>query len=131
MKNTTLLLLCLFVLATFQYSFANTNETDAPLEQAFSTPEQTWGQFKTAILEGDFDSAHECCRQDKSKGVLKFKKMGTEKRKNIVESMQEIEKIHLQENTAKYKLIRNSNGSALSTFVYFEKIDNEWKIENY
>lgn len=54
-----------------------------------------------------------------------------EKRESIVQSMQELKKIHLQKDTAKYKLTRNSNGSLLSTFVYFEKIDDEWKIKNY
>ena len=57
--------------------------------------------------------------------------MTAEKRESIVQSMQELKKIHLQEVTAKYKLTRNSNGSLLSTFVYFEKIDDEWKIERY
>jgi hypothetical protein len=57
--------------------------------------------------------------------------MTAEKRESIVQSMQELKKIHLQEVTAKYKLTRNSNGSLLSTFVYFEKIDDEWKIKNY
>ncbi|NOQ67408.1 MAG: hypothetical protein GQ556_09380 [Desulfobacterales bacterium] len=57
--------------------------------------------------------------------------MTAEKREGIVQSMQELKKIHLQKDTAKYKLTRNSNGSLLSTFVYFEKIDDEWKIKNY
>ncbi|MDX2433327.1 MAG: DUF4878 domain-containing protein [Desulfobacterales bacterium] len=97
----------------------------------FATPEQTWSQFKAAILEGDFDTAHKCCTDSKTKGILKFKKMTAEKRESIVQSMQELKKIHLQKDTAKYKLTRNSNGSLLSTFVYFEKIDDEWKIKNY
>ena len=133
MKRTTLLFLCFFILAAFQFSFANTSSDidDSSQPHIFDTPEQTWGLFKTAILEGDFDTAHKCCCQDKSKGVLKFEKMDAIKRTGIVQSMQELERIHLLENTAKYKLIRNSNGSSLATFVYFEKVDNNWKIEKF
>ena len=133
MKHTTLFFLCLFILATFQLSFANSNfdTGDSSQPHIFATPEQTWNQFKAAILEGDFDTAHKCCITSKTKGVLKFKKMAAEKRKSIVQSMQELKKIHLHDDTAKYKLTRNSNGSLLSTFVYFKKVDDEWKIENY
>ena len=60
-----------------------------------------------------------------------FEKMNADKRKNIVQSMQELKKIHQQDNKAKYKLLRQSNGATFSTFIYFEKVDNEWKIENY
>ena len=133
MKRIALLLLCLFILATFQLSFANSNSNIGNSSQPhiFATPEQTWHQFKAAILEGDFDTAHKCCITSRARGVLKFEKMAAEKRKRIVQSMQELKKIHLQEVTAKYKLTRNSNGSHLSTFVYFEKINDEWKIKSY
>lgn len=133
MKRTALLLLGLFIVTTFQVSFANTNSynNDSSQKHTFTTPEQTWGQFKTAILEGDFDTAQKCCCQGKTKGVLKFEKMDAEKRKNIVLSMQNLTKIEQQENKAKYKLMRNSNGTHFFTNVYFEKIDDEWKIEKY
>jgi len=133
MKRTVPLLLSLFILTTFGFSFASatSNSSESLQEQTFATPEQTWDQFKAAILDGDFDAAQKCCCQSNSKGVLKFEKMDAEKRKNIILSMQELTKIHQQEDKAKYKLIRNSNGANFSTFVYFEKIDDEWKIENY
>jgi hypothetical protein len=133
MKRTVFLLLCFFLLATFQFSFANASSNIAEPSQVhtFSTPEQTWNLFKTAILKGDFDTAHHCCSEGKTKAVLKFKKMEVDKRKRIVQSMQELEKIHQQDNKAKYKLLRTSKGANFSTFVYFEKVDNEWKIESY
>jgi len=131
MKRSASLLFSFFVLSAFQLAFANTNGADIPLEQAFSSPEQTWSIFKKAILEEDFDTAQKCCCQDKTNGVLKFKKMTKEKRKSIVQSMQELKKIQQQEDKAKYKLSRNSNGVVFSTFVYFEKINAEWKIATF
>ena len=133
MKRTVFLILCLILLTTFQFSFANTNSNfiEPSQENTYSTPEHTWNLFKTAILEGDFDTAHSCCSEGKTKGVLKFEKMDDGKRKSIVQSMQELEKIHQQDDKAKYKLLRNSNGANFFTFVYFEKVGNEWKIENY
>ena len=133
MKRTVFLIFCLFLLATFQFSFANTssNFIEPSQDNTYSTPEQTWNLFKTALLEGDFDTAHNCCSEGKTKRILKFKKMDAGKRKSIVQSMQGLEKIHQQDDKAKYKLLRNSNGANFFTFVYFEKVGNEWKIENY
>ena len=37
----------------------------------------------------------------------------------------------LQLALCKVKLLRNSNGTNFFTFVYFEKVGNDWKIENY
>ena len=133
MKPVTILLLSLFLLAVFQFSFANTGSDigNSSQPQLFASPEQTWSNFKTAIVAGDFDAAHKCCCDSKGKGVLKFKKMNEDKRISIIQSMQELIKIHLSENKAKYKLTRNANGTNFSTFVYFEKIDNDWKIKSY
>ncbi|MFC1837566.1 hypothetical protein ACFLYW_02670 [Thermodesulfobacteriota bacterium] len=131
MKRTISLLLSLFTLVSFQFSYAATNTDPAVLAQPYSTPELTWSLFKESILKNDFDTAKKCCREGKADGVLKYKKMDTEKRKSIVQSMQELEKIQLQENSAKYKLIRSANGKSFSTFVYFQKIHNEWKIDNF
>ena len=133
MKRTLLLLLGLFILTTFQISFATTNSSnvDSLQDHNFVTPEQTWDQFKTAILKGDFNIARKCCSHGETKGVLKFEKMDDDKRKNIVLSMQELTKINQQENKAKYKLMRSSKGTHFYTYVYFEKINNEWKIKNY
>lgn len=131
MKSLTILLLSLFLLAAFQFSFANTSSDSGDSSQLFATPEQTWSNFKSAIMAGDFEAAHKCCCDSKGKGVLKFKKMNEDKRISIIQSMEELTQIHLQENAAKYKLTRNANGTNLSSFVYFEKIDNEWKIKSY
>ena len=131
MKPFTILLLSLLLLAAFQFSFANTSSDTGDSLQLFAKPVQTWSYFKTAIMAGDFEAAHKCCSDSKSKRVLKFKKMNEDKRISIIQSMQELIQIHLQENTAKYKLTRKANGTNLSTFVYFEKIDNDWKIKSF
>ena len=133
MKRAVSLFLFLFVLALFHFSFANTSPGIAdPLQQhTFSSPEQTWEHFKAAILEGDFETAHKCCCQDKSRGVLRFELMDAEKRKNIVESMGPIEKVEEQENTAMYKVPRTFAGKSFSTYVNFEKVKDEWKIKSF
>ena len=75
MKRTVFLIFCLFLLATFQFSFANTssNFNDPSPDNTYSPPEQTWNLFKTALLEGDFDTAHNCCSEGKTKRILKCK----------------------------------------------------------
>ena len=123
----------LFVLATFQLSMANSNfnEVKAPPEHSFSTPENTWNLFKASILASDYTMARKCCCADGTKRVFKFEKMAAEKRKSLVLSMQPIKKIELQESTAKYEVVRDINGVAFSTFVYFEKVYDGWKIAHY
>jgi hypothetical protein len=131
MKNILSILLCLFVLSSFQSVSATTNDAYTTPEHFSSSPEQTWDQFKAALFSGNFYAARQYCSASNARGVNRFEKMNGEKRKDIVESMQDITKVHLQGDKAKYKLIRNSNGFNLTTYVYFEKISNEWKIENY
>ena len=131
MIRTIPFVIFLFVLATFQFSLANSNIVDVSSEQTFSTPEQTWNLFKTSILSSDYAMAKKCCRAGEIKRVLKFEKMDAEKRKSIVQSMQSIKKIEMQENTAKYEIVREINGVSFSTFVYFEKVDDGWKIARY
>lgn len=127
------LLIFLFVLATFQLSTASSSSdtADSIDSPKFSTPEQTWNVFKTSILAGDYDTAKKCCCAGKTKSVLRFEKMADGKRKNLVQTMQTIKKIEQQEGTAKYEVVRNINGVDFSTFVYFEKVDDDWKISRY
>ena len=133
MRHIAFLLVCFFAATIFQLSLESLYPSVADSSPAFrfATPEQTWDHFKAAILLGDFDAAKKCCSTGKTKSVLKFEKMNDEKRKNLMLSMQQIKKIDLQENTAKYKLVRDINGVAFSTFVYFEKVEDEWKIARY
>lgn len=133
MKRITYLLVCFFAVTVFQLSLGNLypSVADSSLSFLFTTPEQTWDHFKTAILVGDFDAAKKCCSTGKTKSVFRFEKMDDEKRKNLMLSMQPIKKIDLQENTAKYKLVRDINGVGFSTFIYFEKVADEWKIARY
>lgn len=134
MKCITSLLVCFFALiAASQLSSANSTSTttDSFLSHQYSTPEQTWEIFKASILTGDYDTAKKCCCTGKTKCVLRFEKMDDEKRKNLVQSMQPIKKVELQEHKAKYEVVRDINGVAFSTFVYFEKVAEGWKIANY
>ena len=133
MKSIAALLFCLFVLISFHFSPANANPnvSDSPRTSSFSTPERTWSLFKASILAGDYDIAKMCCCSGENKQISRFEKMDEEKRKNLLLSMQSITKIEQQENTAKYKLTRDIKGVAFFSFIYFEKIDDEWKIANY
>ena len=131
MKRVASLLFPLLLVTTIQLASANTNGADTSSEQAFASPEHTWALFKNAILEEDFDTAKKCCCHGKTKGVIKFERMDAEKRKKIVRSMGKIEKVDAGENAATYKVPRHSNGSTFYTYVNFEKVDDEWKIESF
>ena len=133
MKHITFLLVCFFAVIVFQLSLGNLYRSvaDSSLSLLFTSPEQTWDHFKAAILVGNFGAAKKCCSTGQTKSVFKFEKMDDEKRKNLMLSMQPIKKIDLQESTAKYKLVRDINCVAFSTFIYFEKVDDEWKIARY
>ena len=133
MKRAAFLLVCLLGLANFQLSFANNHQDSADALQAhtFATPEETWNHFKSAIMDGDFETAFKCCCPDESRSVLKFEKMAPEKRKTIIESMGPIQKIVQQDKAAKYRLPRNSNGATFYTYVYFEKENAAWKIAGF
>lgn len=132
MKSFTGFLFCLFILVSFHFSpaSANPNSADFFPASSFSSPEKTWSMFRASILAEDYDMAERCC-SGKTKHIRRFEKMDEKKRKNILLSMQSIEMIEQQENTAKYKLTRDINGVAFTTFIYFEKIDGEWKIASY
>jgi len=133
MKHLASLFICLVIIISFQISAASSSSTTAGAlpSQQFATPEQTWQVFKTSILTGDYDTAKKCCCTGKTKCVLRFEKMDAEKRKNLVQSMQPIKKVELQGNRAKYEVVRDINGVEFSTFVYFEKMDDGWKIATY
>jgi hypothetical protein len=131
LKYVSILILLLLSLATVHVTWATANTDAGNPSQIFATPETTWTNFKKAILNSDFDTARNCCCEEKVSGVRKYEKMNLEKRKEIFSSMQELQKVQQHNNTAKYKLTRNINGSKLFSYVYFKKINNEWKIENY
>jgi hypothetical protein len=42
-----------------------------------------------------------------------------------------IKKVYQQEEKAKYQIIREVNGVEIASFVYFARIDNEWKIDHH
>ena len=133
MKHAAFLLFCLLGLANFQLSFANNlqNSADAHQAHTFATPEETWGHFKSAIMDGDFETAFKCCCSGESRAVLKFEKMAPEKRRIIIESMGPIQKIVQQDNAAKYRLPRISSGATFYTYIYFEKENAAWKIAGF
>lgn len=133
MKHAAFLLFCFLLLAPFHIplTYANSDTANPLNSPTFATPEQTWEQFKSALVSGDFKTALQCFCQSESKSVHRFEKMAAEKRESIVESMGKLEKVEQHENEAKYRLPRSAKGATFFTYVYFEKENGDWKIASY
>ena len=136
MKRTVPLLVCLAVLIAVLVSPERSNAyNDSGLEGPstnlqFASPEQTWILYKNALLEGDYELAEKCCSEGKTKQVSVFKRMRESKRQRILQDIKSLEKVYLKKDEAKYKLIKDVNGVDVYSYVYFARIDNEWKIEH-
>jgi hypothetical protein len=137
MKRTTYLLICttLLIAALVSPGQSNTNKDmslkGSPADQQFSSPEQTWTLYKNALLQGNYELAIKCCCPDKTKQVLIFERMSELKRQRILQNMISIEKISQQKDKAKYQMVRKVNGVDVISYVYFARIDNEWKIDDH
>ena len=46
-------------------------------------------------------------------------------------AMNPIKKVVSDENSAKYRLIRNIKGKEITLYVYFVNIFGEWKVDKY
>jgi hypothetical protein len=60
-----------------------------------------------------------------------YEKMRESKRMRILQAITSIKKVYQTEDWAKYKIIRDVNGVDVSSYVYFAKIDDLWKIDHY
>ena len=135
MKHALFFLACLVVLFTgfvpsALSNYASGNYSDAhSTTQKFSTPEQTWGIYHDALQKGDFDLAKKCC-VGKTKHVAIFQRMQETKRLRILQNIKSLDKIHVEGDKAKYRLVKDLNGVDVTSYVYFARIDNQWKIEN-
>jgi hypothetical protein len=136
MKRTVPLLVCFAVLIAVLVSPERSNaNNDSGLESPstnlqFASPEQTWTLYKNALLEGDYELAEKCCCPGKTKHVFVYKRMRESKRQQILQNIKSLEKVYLKKDEAKYKLIKNVNGVDVFSYVYFARIDNQWKIEH-
>ena len=135
MKRITAVAICFCVLFASSLSQSEsefepkTNIT--PQTKGTSSPKRTWVHFKKALISGDYERAYKYCCPESNKFINKFERLGREKVIDIFQSMKPIEKIYQHEDKAKYKVPRNINGKELISYLYFAKIDNEWKINKY
>lgn len=136
MKRAVSLLVCFTVLIAGLVSPAYASSDNGGVleypsaNQQFSSPEQTWTLYKNALLEGDYELAEKCCCPGKTKHVFVYKRMRESKRQQILQNIKSLEKVYLKKDEAKYKLIKDVNGVDVSSYVYFARIDNQWKIEH-
>ena len=136
MKRAVSLLVCFTVLiaglvSPAYSSFDNGGILEYPsANQQFASPEQTWTLYKNALLEGDYELTEKCCCPGKTKHVFVYKRMRESKRQQILQNIKSLEKVYLKKDEAKYKLIKDVNGVDVSSYVYFARIDNQWKIEH-
>jgi hypothetical protein len=136
MKRAVSLLVCFTVLIAGLVSPAYSSSDNGGIleypsaNQQFSSPEQTWVLYKDALMKGDYELAKKCFCPDKTKQVLVFERMRESKRQRILQSIKSLEKVYLKKDEAKYKLIKDVKGVDVSSYVYFARIDNQWKIEH-
>ena len=98
----------------------------------FSSPEKTWSVYKNAMITADFESAYKCLMPRYEKKLRSIvKAVGDKRMSEQAKAMNPIEKVVLDENSAKYRLIRNIKGKDISFYVYFINIFGEWKIDKY
>jgi hypothetical protein len=100
-------------------------------EKNFSSPEETWKHFKIALLDGNYESAKDCYSASNRSKINELKKFGDAKTKEIIRQMKSLKKVHQEKDKAIYMIIRDMQGVAIITYVYFARINNEWKIEHY
>ena len=97
----------------------------------FSSPEETWAHFKNALIDGNYESAKDCYTSSNKNRVNLFKKIGVSKTQKLIRQIKSIENVHLEKDKAKYQVVKDMQGVELITYVYFVKINNEWKIEKF
>lgn len=98
----------------------------------FSSPEKTWVLYKNAMMKGDFESAYKCLMPGYEKKLRSIvEAIGEKRMREIAEAMNPIEKIIADENSAKYRLIRNIKEKNITFYVYFINVFGEWKIDQY
>ena len=146
MKRIILAVICFYLILAYAICYADSklisekptedNKTIlmvdiAPHAENYSSPEETWNHFKNALMNGNYESANDCYSNAQTRKTNIFKKMGNSRTRNIIKQMKPLEKIYQETNKAKYLIVRNMQGIEISAYVYFARINNDWKIEMY
>ena len=134
MKNILALISCCCIMLATCIASAQSEvqEKNASFqEKNLSTPEETWNQFRKALLEGNYDLALEYCCPDSNKAVTRYKRLGKVKTSRIFKKITSIEKIYQDDDVAQFMVHRDIRGKNLTTYMSFARIDNQWKIDKY
>lgn len=101
-------------------------------DSRFSSPEKTFEIYKKALTEGDFETIEECYGLGRGyKMTQMFKAIGKDKTKEIGVEIGPMQKITGDEQTAKYRILRNEKGQDITYYINFHNIDGEWKMEEF
>ena len=87
--------------------------------------------FKYALINGDYESAKDCNSTSNKKKINIFKKIGHSRTQKLIRQIKSIEKVRQEKDKAKYQIVKDMHGVEMITYVYFAKINNEWKIEKF
>lgn len=130
----TLISACLIIFGCAAGLIAKSNK--------YSTPEKTWETYKEAIMKGDMEAALDCFaeyRKDYERDrhydrVIGIK--GMQKRVGPIKNIElaysgiyDAHGLHVPREYKKYRIV-TEKGSSDKWFIYFIKIDGEWKIES-
>jgi len=96
----------------------------------FSSPEKTWETHRKALMEGDVNTVNECYIP--GRGMQIFNRLGKEEMNEIGETLGRIEKISATRERAEYWIRKKEKGGKEFTYpIYFHKIGEEWKMQNF
>ena len=98
----------------------------------FSSPEATWSVHRQALINGDIDTALACFVPNSAEDYRKgYQGLGKEEMGRLAREMKPIEKITQDDQYAKYRIIRNINGTDITFYIYFANVLGNWKIDHY
>lgn len=96
-----------------------------------STPEKTWALHKQAMLDGDPVLFKKTLSRHDHPLVEIHEHLGPEKRRELVLNMKPIERIVLDDSSAKYRIHKTIKNEEITFHIYFSRIFGEWKVEEY
>jgi hypothetical protein len=98
----------------------------------FSSPEATWSIHRQALINGDVEAALACFVPNSAKDYGRgYRELGKQEMKRLAREMKPIEKITQDNQYAKYRIIRDINGSDITFYIYFLNVMGNWKIDHY
>jgi hypothetical protein len=101
-------------------------------DKRFSSPDKTWRLYKSALIAGDFELAHNCLmpRFAEEHDAIR-KAIGDEKMKEKAKAMRPIEKVTEEDEAAKYRIKRKMGDQDITFYIYFVRVFGNWKILRY